>query len=147
MRLYEVHLPVSDLDRSIQFYEQIVGWKLVSRIDPRNIAFLMTDDPTETMLGLWGPGSVYGEMSKHHTAFLVDLEELFRLHRLLPQRGSAVNGFNGEKDEPSVIGWMPTAQFYFEDPDGHSIEFIAHVEGPADASFVGSYSVWVGRLT
>jgi len=30
----------------------------------------------------------------------------------------------GEKTtEPSVIGWMPSAQLYFRDRDGHSLEF------------------------
>ena len=26
--------------------------------------------------------------------------------------------------EPSVIGWMPSAQLYFDDPDGHLLEYI-----------------------
>ena len=29
-----------------------------------------------------------------------------------------------ETTEPPVIGWMPSVQLYFRDPDGHSLEFI-----------------------
>ncbi len=28
-------------------------------------------------------------------------------------------------EEPVVLGWMPAASVYFDDPDGHSLEFIA----------------------
>ena len=39
-RLFETHLTVRDLDRSIAFYCDIVGLRLVQRVPERNGAFL-----------------------------------------------------------------------------------------------------------
>jgi lactoylglutathione lyase len=51
--------------------------------------------------------------------------------------------FNGNKtDEPSVIGWMPSAQVYFRDPDGHMLEFISILPELANPKFNGRYSEW-----
>jgi lactoylglutathione lyase len=34
--------------------------------------------------------------------------------------------FDGQPTtEPSVIGWMPTASVFFNDPDGHWFEYLA----------------------
>jgi mannose-6-phosphate isomerase-like protein (cupin superfamily) len=41
-----------------------------------------------------------------------------------------------ETTEPSVIGWMPSAQLYFRDPDGHS-QFITLLDDP-----IGPLSAW-----
>ena len=142
MRLYEAHLPVSDLDRSIEFFLGILNWRIGYENRERNIAFLLSNDDAETMLGLWGTGSLYGEMTKHHVAFWLELDELLEKFQFMKEEGFDVHGFSGETDQPSVIGWMPTAQFYFEDPDGHSIEFISRVPGQADPNFLGSLSAW-----
>ncbi|MFN2507833.1 MAG: hypothetical protein ABR589_03575 [Chthoniobacterales bacterium] len=37
---------------------------------------------------------------------------------------------------------MPSAQLYFRDLDGHSVEFIALLDEPPEASFIGSLSEW-----
>jgi len=47
-----------------------------------------------------------------------------------------------------VIGPIDHSIFqsiYFHDPDGHSVEFIALLDEPPDASFVGSLSEWQKR--
>ena len=51
--------------------------------------------------------------------------------------------FGGEPcREPSVIGWMPSAQIYFRDPDGHSLEFITLLPDAPNFGFNGSYTKW-----
>jgi acetyl esterase/lipase len=50
-----------------------------------------------------------------------------------------------ETTEPSVIGWMPSAQLYFRDPDGHMIEFITLLDENPDSEFTGSLSEWQRR--
>lgn len=96
------------------------------------------------MLGLWGPTTSYGrEFHKSHLAFAVSLAELLRAGERLRRSGVTCQDFLGqETDEPSVIGWMPSAQLYFRDGDGHSVEFIALLDDPPDASFIGSLSDW-----
>jgi len=55
--------------------------------------------------------------------------------------------FLGEKTiEPSVIGWMPSAQLYFRDPDGHSVEFIALLDDTPDPNFIGPLSAWQKKV-
>src|SRR5947199_344974 len=43
----------------------------------------------------------------------------------------ALSFFGEPTGEPSVIGWMPAAAIYFRDPDGHMLEYLAMLEGPA----------------
>ena len=99
------------------------------------------------MIGLWGPDTVYGSHSsvnrKHHLAFAVSFGELLAAIKKLNEHGIETLGFGGEKtDEPTVIGWMPSAQIYFRDPDGHMLEFITILRDPPDPNFNGSYSEW-----
>jgi hypothetical protein len=62
-------------------------------------------------------------------------------------RGVTCQGFLGAKtDEPSVIGWMPSAQLYFNDPDGHSVELITLLDDTPDPSFIGSLTEWRNKL-
>jgi lactoylglutathione lyase len=44
-----------------------------------------------------------------------------------------------------VIGWMPSAQLYFEDPDGHLLEFISLLDDQPEPHFIGSFSEWNRR--
>jgi hypothetical protein len=39
-----------------------------------------------------------------------------------------------------MIGWMPSAQLYFRDPDGHMIKFITLLDENPDSEFTGSLS-------
>ncbi len=83
------------------------------------------------MLGLWGPSTVHGKFHKCHIAFNVPLAELLAAGERLRAAGIKTQNFSGEETtEPSVIGWMPSAQLYFRDGDGHSLEFIALLDPP-----------------
>ena len=100
------------------------------------------------MIGLWGSSTGYGRQSgvltKCHLAFAVSFEQLQRAIVRLNEGGIETRGFGGNSTcEPSVIGWMPSAQIYFRDPDAHSLEFITILPEPPNASFAGSYSEWV----
>ena len=39
--------------------------------------------------------------------------------------------FGAETGEPDVLAWMPAAALYFEDPDGHLLEYLAMLDEPA----------------
>ncbi len=76
----------------------------------------------------------------------VSLKELLEAGKRLKDLGIPTSNFAGEATtEPSVIGWMPSAQLYFRDPDGHSVEFIALLDDPPDPDFIGSLSEWQNR--
>ncbi len=147
MQLYEAHLPVADTEAAQRFYVEVVGLQLAHRDLTRNIVFLWAGADRRSMLGLWGPGTTLGrEFHKCHIAFNVSLRELLAAGKRLNDAGIQTRNFAGkETTEPSVIGWMPSAQLYFDDRDGHSLEFIALLDESPEPSFVGSLSEWKKR--
>ncbi len=147
MYLYEAHVPVRDTEASRKFYLDVVGLEFAYRSPDRDIVFLWIEPNKRSMLGLWGPSTVYGtHHNKHHLAFAVSLPEVLAAGERLEALGVPPRNFFGEQTtEPTVIGWMPSAQIYFSDPDGHALEFIALLEDEPDADFHGSFSAWQRR--
>lgn len=144
--LFETHLTVSNLRRSLEFYRDILKLEVATVIESRQVAFLWTDGEKKSMLGLWETGSAPLRM-RLHIALRTSLEDVVASAAALTAHGVQPKGFNGEPmDEPVVVGWMPAVSQYFSDPDGHSIEFIHVLEDAADVSFgVKPYSQWLSR--
>lgn len=141
--LYEAHLTVRDLDRSIAFYRDVLGLPLAHVVEDRNVAFFWVPKPDTAMLGLWGVGSAPMAM-RLHIAFNVTLADVERSVGLLKAAGLTPTS-NGQHpvDEPVVLSWMPAASVYFADPDGHSLEFIAMLpEPPRDVPSFIPLSQW-----
>jgi lactoylglutathione lyase len=147
MHLYETHLPVRDTRASLAFYVDVVGLDFAYRDPTRDIVFLWIGTQKRSMLGLWGPGTSYGrEFRPCHLAIALTLPELLTSGERLNRLGVATRNFAGElTTEPSVIGWMPSAQLYFRDLDGHSLEYITVLEEPPEANFIGPLSGWKQR--
>lgn len=123
--LFEAHLTVSDLDRSVGFYRDVLGLELAHAIPARHVAFFWIGEPGAAMLGLWFIRSSPMSM-RLHVAFRVTLPRIeasisaLRTAGITPRNG----GGGPEITEPIVIPWMPAASVYFDDPDGHSLEYI-----------------------
>ena len=150
MHLYETHIPVANTAIAEKFYREVVGLPFAHRDATRDIVFLWAETKAKAMIGLWGPGTVYGRRDgtavNCHIAFAMSLDELLAAIVKLRKRGIFTIGFGGEETaEPSVIGWMPSAQIYFRDPDGHVVEFITILPEQPIADFVGTYSPWKPR--
>jgi lactoylglutathione lyase len=147
MHLYETHLPVADTEKSKAFYVDVVGLEFAYRDPGRDIVFLFIGKGKQSMLGIWGPTTTYGgDPHRCHFAIAIPLAELLVVGKRLNDLGISTRDFGGaETTEPSVIGWMPSAQLYFRDPDGHSLEFITVLDDPPDADFIGPLSAWRAR--
>lgn len=150
MTLYETHVPVSNLAASVAFYRDIVGLVPAYEQPERGVAFLWVNNAKTGMVGLWAPGSPWGwktgEAHRNHCAFAVTLPELMAHAARLKAAGITVLDFHGQPTaEPSVIGWMPSAQIYLKDPDGHLLEYIAILDATPDATYLGSWSGWSRR--
>jgi lactoylglutathione lyase len=147
MHLYETHLPVANTEIAKDFYTDVVGLLFAYRDPTRDIVFLWAASKEQGMIGLWGPTTAYGRddgiARKCHVAFAVSFDQLLVAIKKLNERGIETLGFGGHKThEPTVIGWMPSAQIYFLDPDGHMLEFISVLPDPPDPTFTGVYSDW-----
>jgi lactoylglutathione lyase len=145
--LYETHLSVSETAAARAFYTDVVGLEFAYRDPNRDIVFLWAGEGRRSMVGLWGPGTIYGaDFHRSHLAFALGLSELIAAGKRLRGIGVACRNFLGEEtNEPSVIGWMPSAQLYFTDPDGHELELISLLDEAPDPGFIGPLSEWKKR--
>jgi ribosomal protein S18 acetylase RimI-like enzyme len=146
--LFETHLAVSDLDRSVAFYRDVVGLPVALELPERGAAFLWIGGPGEAMLGLWSLGSAPMGLSLH-IALAATLDEVLGACDALRSAGVTPLSFFGEETtEPSVIGWMPAAAVYFRDPDGHLLEYLAMLQEPARPEHgIVSWSEWTSAAT
>jgi lactoylglutathione lyase len=144
--LFESHLTVRDLRRSIDFYREVVGLEVAYEVPERGAAFFWCGNPGGSMLGLWSLGSMPMGLSLH-VAFGVDLADLLLAPKRLSEHGVEPLSFFGEpSDEPSAIGWMPAAAVYFLDPDGHQLEYLAMLDQPPRPDLgIVSWSEWTHR--
>jgi lactoylglutathione lyase len=129
--LFETHLSVSDLHRSIGFYRDVVGLPFALDLSERNAAFFWVGERGHSLLGLWSLGSAPLGLTLH-IAFAVALGHLLEAPRRLEAHGmTPLSFFDAPTMEPSVIAWMPAAALYFRDPDGHLLEYLAMLDEPA----------------
>jgi GNAT superfamily N-acetyltransferase/catechol 2,3-dioxygenase-like lactoylglutathione lyase family enzyme len=126
--LFETHLTVADLPRSVAFYRDIVGLPVAHEVPERGATFHWIGRPGQAMLGLWEQGSSPPSV-RLHVAFALPLIEVHAALARLRALGVQPLSFDGEPtDEPSVIDWMPAVAVYFRDPDGHLLEYIAMLD-------------------
>ena len=127
--IYETHINVENLEASIEFYQNVLGLEKCGYNDERRIAFFWVGKPQEYMLGLWEKPK--SEIVKMHFAFRCDKEDILNNSiSFLKERN--LNPYNFLKDNneiPMVFSWMPALAIYFDDPDGHCLEFISILEG------------------
>jgi catechol 2,3-dioxygenase-like lactoylglutathione lyase family enzyme len=144
--LFETHINVSDLERSVAFYRDVLGLKLGHREDKRRVAFFLLGGPGQSMLGLWEKPR--GEVAPQHFAFRATVDDV--VHKSvawLKERGLACHNFLKDgMERPMVFAWMPAISIYFRDPDGHSLELIAMLpDQPRPELGVVSWEEWQAR--
>lgn len=124
MRILHTMLRVGDLERSLEFYTEVLGMKVLRRKDYPDGKFTLAfvgygDEDKEAVLELthnWGVdkyelGNAYG-----HIALQVD--DAYRACEEVKKRGGKVTREAGPmKHGTTVIAFV-------EDPDGYKIEFI-----------------------
>ncbi|SET52630.1 Predicted lactoylglutathione lyase [Salinibacillus kushneri] len=145
--LYEAHLPVSDLKRSIAFYQEL-GLAFDHQVEDR-LAFLWIEKD-KSWLGLWKTDKV--ELDYHpsirHIAFQVTLEDLEQSVEWLRSKGyQPRKAFGFEPVEPFVMphDGYAHAKIHFNDPDGNSLEFISKLDNPKKLTNRMYLSEWKKR--
>jgi lactoylglutathione lyase len=141
--LFETHLPVGDLARSIEFYRDTLRFQLAHVVPERRAAFFWIGQAGNAMLGLWenssGPQRIVV-----HTAFRIALSDVIQAPHLLQSAGITPLDFDGHvTEQPVVFAWMPAASVFFHDPDGHLLEYIAMLPHTPDLNQgVVPWQVW-----
>lgn len=127
--LYEAHLPVKNLEVSIDFYNNL-GLKLAWR--DSDSAFFWIEEG-KSWLGLW-EGNEYKtpyHPSLRHIAFRVTYEDIKEaLSWLESIQVEAVPFGRRNSVAPFIRPNQGNASVYFNDPDGNSLELICYVEVP-----------------
>ena len=141
--LFETHLTVKHLQRSMSFFGEALGLELAQVFPERKVAFFWVGRPGDAMLGLWEAGTGPQRLSLH-MAFRVDLDDLLQAAERLREANIIPLDFAGEPtDEPVVFAWMPSASLFFHDPDGNLLEFLSMLpDAPQGDLGVVKWSRW-----
>jgi catechol 2,3-dioxygenase-like lactoylglutathione lyase family enzyme len=135
--IYEAHLPVSNISKSVEFYSSL-GLELAHQGEAVTFFWI---EKGKSWLGLWETDKVETPYhpSLRHIAFHVELNDLIDAKEWLEQRGVSVRkafGFEPEQ-QPIVLPNNPQshAALYFKDPDGNSLEFITPLKIDEEIDF------------
>src|SRR5262245_38034851 len=104
--LYEVAIPVRNLERSEAFYRNVLGLEVGLRDDRRAWVFLRVGGAAGMIVLQEQPG---GDVPPLHFAFAVATADLERATAQLRARGV-------ECTDPQFHAWMPATSVYFQDP-------------------------------
>ena len=145
--LYETHLFVENLEKSIDFYANTLGLEQCHLNDDRKLAFFWIGKPRQSFLGLWERPKE--EIDIRHFAFECSPE--YVVNEAIPfleSKGLAYYNFLRDATrQPMVFAWVPAVAIYFKDPDGHELEFIGKLDGPPNPALgVLSYQDWLEHV-
>ena len=141
--LFETHINVSSLERSMKFYSEVLELELGRYEEERRVAFYWLGSWGEAMLGIWEKPQ--SQVLQQHYAFRCDADDVLKLStKYLKQRGLSFHNFlNDGTGRSMVFAWMPAISIYFNDPDNHSLEFISMLPGePKPELGIISYEEW-----
>ncbi|MEJ5210711.1 MAG: lactoylglutathione lyase [Burkholderiales bacterium] len=124
MRMLHTMIRVGDLDRSIRFYTEVLGMKLLRRRDYPEGKFTLAfvgygDESDHTVLELtynWGVdhydlGNGFGHIA-------IEVDDAYQACEAVKAKGGKVTR------EPGPMKHGSTVIAFVEDPDGYKIEFI-----------------------
>ena len=144
--LFETHLFVENLERSIDFYSNTMKLEQCRFDNERRIAFFWIGKAKQSMLGLWEKPKE--QIDIRHYAFECEPDWILNdsVHYLKSKNINYWNFLNDGSKGPMVFVWMPAISIYFNDPDGHELEFIGILNGepkPNTEKRVVTYQEWL----
>ena len=136
MHIAELGLRVTDLPRAVAFYQEVLGLEIV-RAYP-TIVFLKAGE-LDSPLGRGGHPQLLVLFDRKvklnialttvdHFAFEISLEQYQTERERLEQMGLELT----ERIWQGEYAWLQARSMFFDDPDGNTIELIAHDPNAAD---------------
>jgi lactoylglutathione lyase len=124
MRLLHTMLRVGDLDRSIDFYQNVLGMKLLRRKDYPDGKFTLAfvgygDESDNTVIELtynWGTESY--DLGEGYGHIAIEVDDVYEAVDELRSRGGKVIREAGPMNAGTTI------IAFIEDPDGYPVELI-----------------------
>ena len=124
MRILHTMLRVGDLDKSIAFYTDVLGMKLLRRNDYPDGKFTLAfvgyqDEKDGAVLELtynWGVSSY--DLGNAYGHIAIEVNDAYKACELVKQRGGTVIR------EAGLRQGSPTILAFIKDPDNYMIEFI-----------------------
>ena len=153
-RLHHVAAEVSDMDRSIQFYRDLIGMRVSERhaafevpTIPVELAFLrlhsnhhdlvLTHNPNKTYRPLTEEDAHSGPVGFHHFAFEFSSRQAWQRQLERTQELSIEIVRGPVVHSPEAEGsWGENESFYVLDPDGHRIEFFCNLGSINDEGWI-----------
>jgi lactoylglutathione lyase len=142
--LFETHIDVENLERSIAFYKDVMGLTQCYTDEARRIAFFWVGAAQQAMLGIWEKPK--DKLCPRHFAFSCSVNDILykAAGHLRSQNLKPYNFLKSDDAAPMVFAWMPALAIYFNDPDGNALEYIAILPGEARPELgVISYEDWI----
>jgi len=114
----QIHVSVTDVDRSVAFYRDVLGIPFLFRVPGQPMAFFDCDG---VRLYLGVPES---EDFRSRGVLYFTVDDIEEAHRVLAERGVAF------RDGPHVVHRTEDAELhmaFFNDPDGNDLALMAEV--------------------
>ena len=124
MRLLHTMIRVGDLERSLQFYTEVLGMRLLRRKDYPDGEFTLAfvgygDESEQAVIELthnWGVGSY--ELGNAFGHIAIGVADIYKTCDEIKRRGGKV------VREPGPMKHGSTVIAFVEDPDGYKLELI-----------------------
>ncbi len=124
MRILHTMLRVGDLDRSIAFYTEVLGMRLLRRKDYPEGKFTLAfvgygDESREAVLELtWNWGVDHYDLGNGFGHIAIEVEDVYRACEEIRARGGRITREAGPMNAGTTI------IAFVEDPDGYPIELL-----------------------
>ena len=118
-----VHLKVSDLDVSVKFYTQVLGFRVNDKVDGAAFLSANQEEHHQIALNTWyskngTPPSVHNTGLFHFAIRLPNRRELARVFKCLIDHQWPIAGATNHGVSESI---------YFQDPDGNGVEIYSDI--------------------
>ena len=134
MHIAEVGLRVKDLARMVSFYQEVLGLEIV-RAYPKHV-FLKAGE-LNSPLGRGGHPQLLVLFDRDvrlepdlttldHVAFEISLDEFEMERTRLQERGLELSERVWSRVGSGEYAWLRARSLFFDDPEGNTIELIAH---------------------